>query len=172
MLISRMLYNLLFFELKFSKLSDEKYMRLKTLEHLYAVLQIHNRYLYRWIQICAFPLLMTVGGGVVLCLYIPIKHPEIPAILSGSFLLVGMVTQGVVFWTSYDIVQVIRASEQVMGQLQSISSQCKELEYLRFFTKRAKSLWPVSLPIGSFGKFSIEVPIIMWDEIFNQLLFL
>lgn len=115
---------------------------------------------------------MTVGGGVVLCLYIPIKHPEIPAILSGSFFVVGLVTQGVIFWTSYDIVQVIRASEQVMGQLHSISSRNKQLEYLRYFSKRSKALWPVNLPIGSFGKFSIEVPIIMWDEILNQLLFL
>ena len=153
-------------------MSTEHLRALKLLEHLYVVIQIHSQHIQRWMQICVFPLLMTIGGGVVLCLYIPIKHTELPLILSGSFLVVGLSVQGVLFWTSYDIVIAIRASEHVIGRLQSISSGKKQLDSFRDISKRCKAHRPVNIPIGSFGAFSIEVPIIMWDEILNQLLFL
>ena len=123
-----------------------------------------------------FSNLVNMSAGAILCLYIPIRHHEIPALLRLCFPLVGIVIVVVSFWWSYDVVLLTRASEDVLGKLRSFDYNWREngisdIQRLRYL-KRAKACRPVNIPIGTFGEFSLDVPVIMWDEILNQLLFL
>ena len=148
----------------------------KVLEFLYILLEVHMKMYQRWIAIVLLPSLFNAACGVVICLYIPIRHPEVSLAVNISLLLIGAIIVAVIFWASYDQVVVIRASEEVRGKLTTFQenwreSGMSELQRLRFL-KRAKACRAVEVPIGSFGEFSLDVPVIMWDEILNQLLFL
>ena len=147
------------------------------MEFLYVTLEVQMKIYHYWALIVWFPLLLNFGIAVIICLYIPIGRPEVPAWLSLCFLFVAATIIGVVFWITYDIVLVARASEEVLGKLRtfdepywrekSVSSLLRSQ-----FLKRAKACRPIEIPIGTFGEFSLDVPVIMWDEILNQLLFL
>ena len=148
----------------------------KELELLYITLEVHTKIVRNYHVIINFSNLINLGGAIVLCLYIPLRHPEVPALLNLCFLLVGIIVLGVCLWWSYDVVLLIRASEDVLGKLKTFDGNWREkgisdLQRLRFL-KRAKACRPVDVPIGIFGEFSLDVPVIMWDEILNQLLFL
>lgn len=131
--------------------------------------------LRRWIALVLLPTFLNCGCGLIICLYIPIQHPEVPLALNACFLWVGAVILTIIFWGSYDFVLVIRASEEVIGKLASFDNRrdsgISGLQRQRFL-KRAKACRPLEVPIGTFGEFSLEVPVIWWDEILNQLLFL
>ena len=148
----------------------------RTVESLYVTLEVQMKMYYYWSYIITFPLLVNFGFAVIICLYVPLGRPEVPAWLSFSFLLVGATSVGVIFVWTYDIVLVGRASEEVLGKLKSFHVDWRErgisdLQRRRFL-KRAKACRPIQIPIGSFGDVSLDVPVIMWDEILNQLLFL
>ena len=88
----------------------------------------------------------------------------------------GAVTLGVVFWLSFDIVLVVRGSEEVLGKLRDFGvnwreTEVSDLQRLRCL-KTAKACRPLRVPVGIFGELSFDIPVIMWDEILNQLLFL
>ena len=146
------------------------------LEFLYIVLEVQTKIFRRWGTIFVFPALVNFGCGAILCLYIPIKYTEVPTIFNFCFLFVAAVILGVVFWLSFDTVLVIRGTEELLGKLRTLDRAGRErrvtdLTQLRFL-KRAKACRPLEIPVGSFGEFSLEVPVIMGDEILNQLLFL
>ena len=129
-----------------------------------------------WASILLFPILVNFGLAVIICLYIPLGRPEVPAWLSFCFLFEAIVVFGVIFWVAYDIALIGRACEEVLGKLKSFDEGWRgngisDLQRSRFI-KRARACRPIQIPIGSFGEFSLDVPVIMWDEILNQLLFL
>ena len=146
------------------------------MEFLYIMLEVHMKIYRRWVAVALVPSLVNACGGIVLCLYIPIQHPELPMALNFTILLIGAVTLVVIFCTSYDLVLVMRASEAALGRLTTFGENWREsgisdLQRLRFL-KRAKACRPLEVPIGAFAEFSLNVPVTMWDEILNQLLFL
>ena len=148
----------------------------RKVEFMYVVLEVHLKILRHWIAIVLFPTLVNAGGGVVICLYIPIRHPEVPLLLNICFLVVAAILLAVIFGTSYDAVLVIRGVEDLLGKLKTFDAGGREdgisdLQRSRLL-KRAKACRPMEVPIGTFGEFSLDVPVIMWDEILNQLLFL
>ena len=115
----------------------------KKLEFLYVLVETLVRTIRRWYVLVMFPDLVNFAGGAILCLYTPIRHPEVPAILNLCFLLVGIVILGVLFWLSYDIVLVVRGSEEVLGKLRTFGVNWREngisdLQRLRCL-KRAKA---------------------------------
>ena len=149
----------------------------RKLEFLYVVLEVHMKIFRPWAWLVIFPILVNFGCGALICLYIPIKHPEVPLILSACFLLVAVIILGVIFWTSYDAVLVIRGTEELLGKLRTFhdrrsDASCRSETLRQQLLKRAKACRPVEIPVGSYGEFSLDVPVIMWDEILNQLLFL
>lgn len=81
----------------------------------------------------------------------------------------------IIFWISYDLVALIRASEDIIGQLLS-----HDAEYLRQFSretriqllKGARVMMVIEFPVGSFADFSLVLPVVTWEEIVNQVLFL
>ena len=148
----------------------------KELEFLYITLHLHSKTLHYYHMLIHFSNLTNLSAAAILCLYIPLRHQEIPALLRLSFPLVGIIVLIICFWWSYDVVLLIRASEEVLEKLKSFDHNWREngisdIQRLRYL-KRAKACRPVNIPIGTFGEFSLDVPVIMWDEILNQLLFL
>ena len=81
----------------------------------------------------------------------------------------------VVFWLCYDIVLLTRDSECMKAQLWSHEAPYARLTPKSEMTcamKRAKALRVIEIPVGNFSDFSINLPIAIWDEIVNQVLFL
>ena len=79
-----------------------------------------------------------------------------------------------IFWHSYDMLQVVQASEDVLGELSQHQAtyfngmaRAQRLELM----KRSKAMRPLVFYIGN-SEFSIGLPINTWDEILNQVLFL
>ena len=148
----------------------------KELEFLYITLYLHTKTLHYYHMLIHFSNLTNLSAAAILCMYIPIQHHEVPAFLRLCFFLVGVIVLIICFWWSYDVVLLIRASEEVLEKLRSFDHNWREngisdIQRLRYL-KRAKACRPVGIPIGAFGEFSLDVPVIMWDEILNQLLFL
>ena len=148
----------------------------REVERLYIVLEVHIKMFRCWMTIVFFPVLVNFGCAVIICLYIPLGRPEVPAWLSFCFLFVAVVSLGVIFWMVYDMVLIARASDDVLGKLKTFTGDSGEngisdLQRLGF-VKRAKACRPIEIPIGTFGDASLDVPVIMMDEILNQLLFL
>ena len=69
----------------------------KELELLYITLEVHTKIVRNYHVIINFSNLINLGGAIVLCLYIPLRHPEVPALLNLCFLL-GIIVLGVCFW--------------------------------------------------------------------------
>ena len=63
----------------------------KELEFLYVVVETQVKGIRPWYVLVVFPSLVNFAIGAILCLYIPIRHPEVPAILNLCFLLVGVI---------------------------------------------------------------------------------
>ena len=150
--------------------------RRRELERLYVILEVHVKMIRGWMATVLFPLLVNFGCLIIICLYIPLGRPEMPAWLSFCFLFVPAVTLGVIFWVVDDIVLIRRASEEVLGKLRTFGAGSRENGISDFelagFVKRAKACRPIAIPIGIFGDVSLDVPVIMWDEKLNRLLFL
>ena len=143
---------------------------------MYILLYLHTKTLHYFHMLIHFPNVVNLSAGAILCLYIPIRHHEVPALLRLCFLLVGAIILGVAFWWSYDVVLLMRASEEVLENLKAFDENWRkkgisDVQRLRFL-KRAKACRPAAIPIGTFGEFSLDVPVIMWDVILNQLLLL
>ena len=148
----------------------------REVECLYVTLEVQMKIYLYWAFVIMFPFLFNMGVGAIICLYIPLGLPESPAWLSFCFLFLAAVILGVVFWMAYDMVLVARASEEVLRRIKSFNEHWREngisdLQRLGLL-KRAKAMRPIGVPIGEFGEMSLDVPVIMWDEILNQLLFL
>ena len=80
-----------------------------------------------------------------------------------------------VSWLVYDGVMVKRTGETVLGKLQSQSEPFYwrlSLDQRKELSRRARALRPVKLSFGNFADASLEVLANIWDEVFNQLLFL
>ena len=139
----------------------------RELECLYVPLEIQMKIYIYWAFVMMFPFIVNMGGGAINCLYIPLGRPESPAWLSFCFLFVSAVILGVVFWMTYDMVLVARASEEVLRRIKSFDERWREngisdLQRLGLL-KRAKALRPIEVPIGAFGAMSLDVPVMMWD---------
>ena len=81
----------------------------------------------------------------------------------------------IIFWISYDLVLLTRASEDILGELLS-----PDAEYLRPLSretriqllKRAKAMNVIEFPVGEFAEFSLILPVSILEEIMSQVLFL
>lgn len=80
-----------------------------------------------------------------------------------------------VFWTSYQIISVVRASEEVIEALRSTVTDGYSRappELRKYIVKKGKATRALYYRVGNFSDFSLDVPVGIWDEIINQLLFL
>ena len=83
---------------------------------------------------------------------------------------------GIMFWVAYDAVMAKRASEEILGNLQSGTSaymqggnSMRRKELLR----RARAFRPGLFPNGNFGgEIDFELPVTVWEQSVDQLLVL
>ena len=88
---------------------------------------------------------------------------------------VGVTLLVIMFWLAYNGITDMRDSEAILGELQSLSSQellVLSLPQRKQVMKKVKSFRPLAFPMGPFVDLTFSVPMAIWDEILNQLLFL
>ena len=81
----------------------------------------------------------------------------------------------VITWLCYDAVVAKRSADETMEKLQS-----RTAPYLQrltpadklFVMRRARALQPVYIAMGEYAEITLDVPVNIWDEVINQLLFL
>ena len=162
----------------YRRTSITKLERRKVVESLYIAFQVQNKLYDDWFGPALFSILFSLGCAVVISLYFPLKHPDLPGFIILVFVTMAVFIMAVVFWLCFDEVTVIRNSEEVIAELQLRPqvSRFGESEFsvvqMERFLKRAKALRSFRISVGTFGDFNLEVPIIMWEEILNQLVLL
>ena len=144
-------------------------------ERLYSYLLHHNRVVQTWMKFMLPPTLSAVSVAVIVSTFVSIRYTDLPLLLYIIFPYTAFTLMLVIFWMCYDTVLVVRASEDVMGRLLSHNaiylrplSRAERIKVL----KRAKAMKVLEFPIGEFSEFSLTLPVNIWDEIINQVVFL
>lgn len=144
-------------------------------ERLYICLELHNRVVHCWIKDMLPPTIFLVGAALTFCFFITIQFTDLPLILYVAFPYVGTTVLIIMFWMIYDVLLITNAAEEVRGKLLSW-----EPRYIRFMPramkikllKRAMAMRPLLFPIGNLTYVSQSLPITVWEESMNQILFL
>ena len=144
-------------------------------ERLYNYVQCHHRVAHTWMKFMSPPTLAASSTTVIITTFVSIRYTELPLIFYIFFPNTAFNNMLIIFWVCYDVVLLIRASEDIMGQLLS-----HHADYLKpmpramrvRILKRARAMKVLEFPLGDFGEFSLNLPVAIWEEILNQVLFL
>ena len=112
---------------------------------------------------------------MIVTTFVSIRYTELPIYYYVVFPNTAFTLMLIIFWLSYDGVLFTRASEDILSTLLSY-----EAPYVRQMPravrvqvmKRARAMRVIEFPIGEFADFSINLPITIWEEVLNQVLFL
>ena len=145
------------------------------LERCYKCGQVYNKLLDLWYKFVVPKGFVNAGLAIVMSAYVSIRHTELPPLLYAYFPYSTVVVAVVAFGLCYDGILIIRASEETLGRLKFLDSEnvmalsrADRLAVIR----RVKALRPAYFSVGDFTGFNMGVPIGVWDEIINQLVFL
>ena len=146
-------------------------------ELLYIHMELFNKIFQIWVRSMLPLSLLSASCAILIQLYITIRHTDIPLIVYAVMPTSASITMVIIFIVSYDIVLVMRSAEGTLLQLQSSDSdylvqQFPNKRVRRGIVKRARAMRPISFPLGNFAEYSLTVPVYVWEEILNQLLFL
>ena len=83
------------------------------LGHQYVRLQVHVAIANDWIMFMIVPTIVSVASSIIICLYITIRHTELPIYLYILFPYVGANLFCLLFYLAYEVMMMIRASEAV-----------------------------------------------------------
>ena len=144
-------------------------------ERLYIFLQYQFRVYTTWLKFQLPPTILSVSVAVIITAFVSIRYTDLPLILYIFYPNTAFNLMLIVFWLCYDCVRVTRASEEIIGRLQS-----ENAGYFRPFPraeriqvlKRAKIMKEFEFPLGTYSEVTLNLPIAMWEEILNQVLFL
>ena len=144
-------------------------------ERLYNNVQFHHRIVQIWLRFMLPPTIFGACLGVIFTTFVTIRYTELPTFFYIFYPNTAFNLMFLIFWLCYDVVLLIRASEDVLAKLLS-----HEAEYLRPLPragriqvlKRARAMRVLEIPIGDFADFSLSLPVTLWDEILNQVFFL
>ena len=148
-----------------------------TVERLYVCLELHLRLAQVWIRFAFVPATFGIVTGVLAAAYATVRYVNtLPLYLYIMFPLTAVVLMGNYLWLSHDAVRVVRASEVVLIQtLRNVEAEhlreLSRVEKLKV-VKRANASQVLGLPMGNFTTFSLKVPVVIWEEVLNQLILL
>ena len=125
-----------------------------------------------WFKFIAPNGLVNVGLAIVMGAYVSIRHTELPPLLYAYFPCATAVMAGVFFGLCYEGILIIRASEDTLGRFRSLENTATSQSERLAVSRRVKALRPAIFNVGDFTEFNMGVPIGVWDEIINQLVFL
>ena len=145
----------------------------------YVQLQVFHQLCLIWVKVMTPTNVASITCSIIVCLYATIRHNDVPPFLIPVFSYVGITLFGIVFWVCVQIIDVSKASEALIGTLTVISvdtgnengiSDPQKLK--KYIVKKGKATRPMKFRFGDFMDISINVPIGVWEEILNQVLFL
>ena len=142
---------------------------------LYRGMQVYNGIVMKWLKIMDVPALFGSCCGVTLLLYVTIRPSGLAALIYIWFPVVAVLLMVVVTWLCYDCVIIKRMAEEIAANLQMATKRrflSNDKLIQKHCIRRVKSLRPVYLVVGDFSEMTLEFPMNMWDEVFNQLVFL
>ena len=121
------------------------------------------------------PALFGCSSFVIVAFYVSIRNVGLPWWLYLLLLFTSVTTFLIIFWFTYQLVLVMRASEDIVEVLKTTPDKyfgVLGVSERNYSTRKARATRAFGYRMGNFGNFSLEVPIVMWEEIWNQLLFL
>ena len=144
-------------------------------EHLYICQELHSRVGYIMMKIMLPPTILSLSLGIIVCMYISIRHTDLPIYLYVIFPYIAFTLLLIIFWLSYDIALITRDFECIRGQL--LSHQSPYLVHMsrherKCVMMRATAMRVVEFPVGEFADFSLSMSVAVWEEVVNQVLFL
>ena len=144
-------------------------------EKLYICQELFNNICHPWFKFILPLEVFSLSSGVIITAFISIRYTQLPIYYHFFFANTAISLIVIMFWSCYDFLQITRDSEDVKGQLLSFEAphlrEMSKAERTRV-VKRAKAMRAIETPVGIFADFSISLPLALWDEIVNQVLFL
>ena len=144
-------------------------------ERHYRQLRLYNTIFMNWAKSMNVPTLFSWSSGIVLLFYVTFRPSGLPFLVYIWFPPVAVVSMFIITFLCYDAVVAKRVADEAMEKLESRTAsyfhRLPPAEKL-FVTKRARALQPVYLALGEFAEITLDVPINVWDEVINQVLFL
>lgn len=141
----------------------------------YMHLQVFNELCKGWIKFMIAPSLFSITCTIIICFFVTIRNEGVPVALIMLFAYVGVSIFATLFWICYEIIMVTRMADGILETLTSTekgSYTSLPNQQRRYISKRGKATRAIGYRIGGFMEFSLNVPVGLWDEIVNQLLFL
>ena len=144
------------------------------MEKMYLNLTLFNRVVHVWIRLALPLVLLALSITVIITLFISIRYTQLPLVYYLNILFVGLTVTFMIFRVCYDMAQILRATEDILDQLSS-----HKAPYLTRLTKvqrtkvlkNAKAMRPLLFRVGD-SEFSLSLPVAIWEEILNQIVFL
>ena len=145
----------------------------------YVQLQLFHKLCLIWVKVMSPASVASITSAIIVCFYITIRHNDVPSFLIPVFFYVGTTCVGIIFWLGIQVIDVSKASEALIGRLTAIPvgtgneygiSDPRELK--KYIVRKGKATRAIKFRFGDFTDVTIDVPIGVWDEILNQVLFL
>ena len=144
----------------------------------YVQLQVFHQLCVLWVKTMFPPTIASVTCSIIVCLYVTIRHNDVPPFLIPVFFYTAITLFGIVFWFCIQTINVSRASEARIGLLTAIpvgigneNGISDPWELKKYTAKKRKATRAMNFRLGDFMEFSIDVPISIWEEILNQVVF-
>ena len=142
---------------------------------MYNCQRLWNILFMKWLYHVLGPVILGIGSGIVLLLYLSANPEGIPSFIHYWVPVIAFGALLIMSWLWYDVVMMGRESEEAMENLKLKTHpffhhlEPAERKYL-FCSARA--LRPVGVTIGQFSDMTFEGLVGVWEEILNQFLFL
>ena len=141
-------------------------------ERLYICNELYHRICFAWGKFMLPFTLISVSLTVIWGTFVAIRYTMLPLYLYVVFPNTAVTLMLIILWVGYDLTAFTRDSEDVLGKLRS-----HQAPYLRSMPKgvrtgvmkRARAMRVIGFPIGDFADWTINVSIVIWDEILNQV---
>ena len=144
-------------------------------ERKYRRMRLYNTLYMNWIKFMVVWSLFCWIAGITFLLYVTFGPSGLLFLVFIGCPASAEVSMVIVTWLCYDAVVAKRAADEAMESLRSRVApyfqrltQAEKLEVM----KRAQALRPVYIAVWEFAEFTLDVPVNLWDEVINQLLFL
>ena len=143
--------------------------------HKYQCLQVYNAVAMNWVKLMIVPSIFNVSSAIIFCLYISIRHTDLPILTYLLFPYLATIILILMFWLGLELVRIIRASETIvetLGALGTRNGNGLTMQQRLYIRKKAKATRPLGYRVGEFVDVSLDLPVGVWEEIINQLAFL
>ena len=145
------------------------------LERMYIYLEHQLRLYTVWIKLELPPTMLAVAIAITISAFVSICYTDLPPIIYLVYPNTAFTLMLMIFWICYDGVRIMRASGEVIDGPRSAnagylrpSSRAMRMQVL----KRAKVMREIEFAVGEFTIVTLNLPIAVWEEILNQVLFL